>query len=96
MKFEVNFSKLKPSKWVGVFIIGVLLGAVIATVSFELKHEVPTTACLTTTDLNRSDMSAVIVLSRFCEGMGLQSSVYWQRDMNGNVYGLPICLEARK
>lgn len=49
--------------------------------------------CLTAQDLNRSDIGTAIVLSRFCEGLGLQSSVYWQRDLNGNVYALPVCVQ---
>jgi len=50
--------------------------------------------CLTTVDLNRTDLSAVIILSRFCEGMGLQSSVIW-RQIDGNVYAEPICVTGR-
>lgn len=48
---------------------------------------------LTTADLNRQDIGASIILSRFCEGLGLKSSVYWQSDAQGNVYGVPICLQ---
>jgi hypothetical protein len=51
------------------------------------------TNCLTATDLNRSDIGASIVLSRFCEGMGLQSSVLWSQDQQGNEYGMPICVK---
>lgn len=95
MKFEIDSSKLKLSKWVWVFIIGLIIGATLGLVAtiytpepiFTLREE-----CLTATDLNRSDIGASIVLSRFCEGMGLQSSVLWQQDSQGNEYGVPICL----
>ena len=54
--------------------------------------EAITSSCLTSADLNRSDIGASIVLSRFCEGMGLQSSVIWQNDVDtGTEYGIPIC-----
>jgi len=107
MKVEIDFGKLKRklfvSKWVWIFIAGLFIGAIIG---ISIKGIEPTSAdwlsfhsgtpqCLTVADLNRSDIVTSIVLSRFCEGMGLQSSVYWQRDINGNVYGLPVCLEKK-
>lgn len=52
--------------------------------------------CLTTADLNRTDIETAIVLSRFCEGIGLQSSVYWQQDEQGQKYGMPICVQIKE
>ena len=49
--------------------------------------------CLTSQDLNTDHLDAVVILSRFCEGQGLQSGVYWQQDQNGNVYAIPICIQ---
>ncbi len=57
-------------------------------------EEVEVFGCLTSLDLNRDDLGTVIVLSRHCEGMGLVSSVYWNEDVEGNVYGVPICMRA--
>jgi hypothetical protein len=32
----------------------------------------------------------------FCEKLGLESSIIIQHDANGNVFGLPICIEAKR
>ena len=89
MKIDITWQV--TAKIMAIFILGVVIGTVwmpfIGTSEKECN-------CLTTVDLNRTDLSAVIVLSRFCEGMGLQSSVIW-RQIDGNVYAEPICVTGR-
>ena len=81
---------------------GVVISFVIVVIAFGIgflsglrtvPETGPVTNCLTVSDLNRSDIATGIILSRFCEGMGLNSSIFWQQDQNGNVYGLPICVQ---
>lgn len=74
-------------------IIALTIGIVIAPYfNIPLQENQDQVTCLQTTDLNREDIGMAILLTRFCEGQGLQSSIYWQQDLNGNVYGMPICL----
>lgn len=73
-----------------LFIIGISIG-VLLTPCQECQQS-QQTACLTTTDLNYQHLNTIISLSRFCEGLGLQSAVYPQQDDQNNFYGLPICL----
>jgi len=85
MKFEKNDLKIIAIAIV-ILIVGAggyLAGASQQPIEFD---------CLTTQDLNRTDIGAGVVLSRFCEGMGLHSSIYWQQDEQGQKYGLPICI----
>jgi hypothetical protein len=98
MKFEFSLEKIKSAISrinIWVFVAGVWIGIMFMLVFTQSPQITEKTqqACLTINDLNRSDIGASIVLSRFCEGMGLQSSVLWQQDQQGNEYGVPICLK---
>ncbi len=106
MKLEMDLSGKKLAMMAALVIVGITVGYGIAMTTGTPGMASPggtqtlTTAdlnrsetqTLTTADLNRSDIQASILLSRFCEGMGLQSGVYWQEDAQGNVFGAPICL----
>lgn len=70
-----------------VGVVGYWIGTIEQPFSTETQN------CLTSLDLNREDIGASIILSRFCEGLGLQSSVYWQQDEQGQKYGMPICMQ---
>jgi len=96
MKVEIELNWVKIAKLIAILVVGAIIGyaAALATLppagaTGSIGEE---TNYLTTADLNRQDIQASILLSRFCEGLGLRSSVYWQRDAEGNVYGTPICL----
>jgi len=92
MKIERSDLKIVASIS-AIVIFGVLcywLGVIEQPVSTGTQN------CLTSLDLNRDDIGASIVLSRFCEGLGLQSSVYWQQDEGGQVYAMPICMQIAK
>lgn len=46
-------------------------------------------------NLSERDMNAITKLSYLsgeCERQGLVTSVYVQQDINGNMYGIPICI----
>jgi MFS-type transporter involved in bile tolerance (Atg22 family) len=93
MKLEMDLSGKKLAMMAVLVIIGIAIGYGLAMTSGTAGMASPGgTQTLTTADLNRSDIQASILLSRFCEGMGLQSGVYWQQDAQGNVFGAPICL----
>lgn len=92
MKLEVD---LKPRKLAGLLVVGVICLAVGYALGMGTGQGISSAGgvdYLSTADLNRSDIQASILLSRFCEGLGLRSSVYWQKDAEGNVFGQPICL----
>jgi len=97
MKVEMEISWIKAAKLAAVAVIGIIIGYALA-VSTVTAPAAGTTVqmegvdCITNADLNRQDIQASILLSRFCEGQGLQSSVFWQQDDEGNVFGTPICL----
>ena len=94
MKVELNLEGRKIAKLLAIAVIGIVIGYTLSmfTGSPTITGNAPM-GYLTSADLNREDIGASIVLSRFCEGLGLQSSVYWQQDPEGNVYGMPICLQ---
>ncbi len=47
--------------------------------------------CLTSLDLNRDDLRAVVILSNPCTQFGLPSRLYLQQDEEGNQFGIPVC-----
>lgn len=95
MKVAIEISWLKAAKFLAVLAVGIAIGYVIAVSAMPaVVGQGGEIDFLTSADLNRQDIQASILLSRFCEGLGLRSSVYWQRDLNGNVFGTPICLPA--
>ncbi len=111
MKIEINMEGKRIARVFAIALIGIAIGYTLSMVapanisgnapmgyltSADLDNRGIGTGYLTTADLNREDIMASIVLSRFCEGMGLRSSVYWQQDAQGNVYGLPICLQQQQ
>lgn len=75
---------------VGAVVVLMLMSA-LASLRDESSGELQS-SCLTSADLNRSDLANVVIFSRFCEGLGLSSSIYWQRDEANHVYGLPVCV----
>jgi len=97
MKVEIELNSKQIARILAIVAIGLVIGFVLGMSSGPsltgYTSVVGTGGYLTTADLNREDIGTSIVLSRFCEGMGLKSSVYWQQDEQGNVYGLPICLQ---
>jgi uncharacterized membrane protein len=98
MKVEYDFSKLGTkikhilTHWIAFVIVSLIIGLIIFPVTTQSINSTQP-QCLTAADLNRGDIVTSIVLSRFCEGMGSQSSVYWQQTQDGNSYGIPICLQ---
>lgn len=88
--FEVNLWLAIPV--IAVFVIGIVVG-IVGTQEILKPNNVyqEPVNCLKTTDLNRDDVAAGIILSRFCEGLGLQSNIYWQTDDQNTPYGIPIC-----
>jgi len=94
MKVEMDINGKRIAKYtlmaVVLLAIGYGLGMSTGTGLYTMGGGVD---YLSTSDLNRSDIQASILMSRFCEGLGLQSSVYWQQDAQGNVFGQPICLQ---
>ena len=96
MKVELNLEGKRIAGILVIAVIGIAIGYALATIAPQSSIGPAGLGYLTTADLNREDIGASIVLSRFCEGMGLKSSVYWQQDQQGNVYGLPICLQAQQ
>ena len=58
------------------------------------KQQISTEFNLSQKDLNI--LNNLTYVSGHCERMGLVSSVYVQQDLNGNKYGLPICIEAKQ
>jgi len=95
MKVEMDISGKKIAKYVivGIVLLAVGYGLGMTTGTGFYTMSGGGVDYLSASDLNRSDIQASILLSRFCEGLGLQSSVYWQQDPEGNVFGQPICLE---
>ena len=94
LNFDVNIVQLAV-----VFFVGGVVGMLFSpsVVGFlEPTSEPLEVDCLSSVDLNRSDLASVIVFSRFCEGLGLQSSVYWQQDSDGKTYGLPVCIQLQE
>ncbi len=94
MKVEIDMSRGKIAMVLIIGIIGLVIGyglglATAPSVGLGTGGGI---GYLSSADLNREDIQASILLSRFCEGLGLQSSVYWQQDAEGNVFGTPICL----
>jgi len=100
VKVEINLEGKRIARILAIVVVGIAIGYTLSMVApanapANMAGNAPL-GYLTTADLNREDIGASIVLSRFCEGMGLRSSVYWQQDAQGNVYGLPICLQAQQ
>ncbi|MDP2974116.1 MAG: hypothetical protein Q8N60_03635 [Candidatus Diapherotrites archaeon] len=92
MKVEINLEGKRIARVFAIALVGIAIGYTLSMVApANIAGNAPM-GYLTTADLNRDDIGASIVLSRFCEGMGLRSSVYWQQDAQGNEYGQPICL----
>jgi len=92
MKIEMEISKSAVAKTLAIVAIGIIIGYALGITTGSGISTAGGVDYLSTADLNRSDIQASILLSRFCEGLGLQSSVYWQQDAEGNVFGQPICL----
>lgn len=95
----MNINELRESWLLPIIIMAGISIAVITAALWTTEPTQPaeaTPACLTTTDLNRDDLGAVITLTRFCEGLGLQSNIYWQTDDQNNVYGIPICTQPQE
>lgn len=86
MKIEAELNPKKIVKYLFVAIVFFGIGGIL------LQPVIPQQKCLSSIDLNRDDLRAVIVLSRDCEGMGLRSSVIWKQ-LDGNVYAEPICVQ---
>jgi len=100
VKLEINLEGKQIARVLAIAAIGVILGYSLSFVTgTESTGLVPmgTGNYITSSDLNREDLGLMSIItsqnSRFCEGMGLVSSVYWQQDDQGNTYGMPICLE---
>ncbi len=94
MKIEFDIKGKRSGRVLVIVVICLILGFAIGiSTGPAVVGYTGLSGQLTTADLNREDISASIILSRFCEGMGLRSSVYWQQDAQGNVYGMPICLQ---
>ena len=97
MKVELEIDGRRIARVLAVALVGIAIGYALSTVvgtpsitgNAGMNY-------LTSADLNREDISASIVLSRFCEGLGLRSSVYWRQDPQGNTYGEPICLPVQQ
>jgi len=94
MKLEMEVSWQAITKLLVVGIVGIAIGygLALATVPEPEPVQALNENYLTSSDLNRSDIQASILLSRFCEGLGFNSGIYWQQDAEGNVFGTPICL----
>lgn len=94
MKLEFELSKRGTSKVVVWLVVGAIIGFLVAT---TVAPSFMGARCLTTSDLNRTDIGNTIVLtsraSRFCEGMGFVSAVKWQQDEQGNTIGIPVCIQ---
>ena len=93
MRVEFDISRKKTISVVVLLLIGAIIGY-----SFGLTAASPACLpgqanCLTIADLNRQDLGNAITLTRFCEGMGFASSVRWQQDEQGQVYGEPVCIQ---
>ncbi len=91
-KVEMEITGKKIATTIVLLAIGLIVGYLIAGATAAPASKDNAQKCLTIQDLNRQDLIGVITLSRFCEGLGLASSVLQQQDLNGNVYGLPVCV----
>ena len=102
---DVKGSDLSKLAFVGI--LGFVMGAsIIGLVMFDdtlpepivggLLDEPEQLPCLTTADFNNDHLGAIVVMSRFCEGLGLRSSVYWQVDEQGNEFANPVCVVAQE
>lgn len=96
MKVEISVIAGKIAKPLAVVVICLVVGYVFGVLTGPSLTGHTGMGYLTSSDLNRDDIGTSIVLSRFCEGLGLKSSVYWQQDGQGNIYGEPICLPAQQ
>lgn len=91
MKTEIEVEKT-------IVIFGFLIGAAILGAVLNPCQECQQQQidCLTPADLNAEHLNAVISLSRFCEGLGLQSTVYWQQDDLNRSFAVPVCIEVQQ
>lgn len=99
MKVEFELKGKQIARLLAIAVIGIVLGYALALVATPsgVGYAGMGSMALTTADLNREDLGNTSLItaqmSRFCEGIGLRSSVVWQRDSQGNEIGTPVCLK---
>ena len=76
MKLEMDINGKKIAKYAIAGIILLAIEYALGTATGPAWTSAGGVDYLSSSDLNRSDIQASILLSRFCEGLGLQSSVY--------------------
>jgi len=99
MKVETEITGAMATKILATVAVGFVIGFVAATMTMQPAAPAAVATdclksvdCLTTADLSKEDIAIGSFQARFCEGLGMQSSVYWQQDPEGNTFGTPICL----
>lgn len=93
---KVSFDITKQSIIVLILFVGLLVFSFVLGWQLGPEKQINDVECLTVQDLNRSDIVNAAFFARFCEGMGYSSSLFWEKDLNGQIFAIPICVERQQ
>ena len=88
MKFEVDLNAPKAATVMVLVLLGAGLGYCGAKATQETS--IQATECI---GLDVNTAAELTFIGGHCERLGLVSSIFVQQDINGNAYGVPICVQ---